>query len=202
MATILVLIKRNVFGKLYFLDIIIFIFIFFVECCDTVDDYIDLGFHSIHSKNISLLCKNTKARHVTGHDVCFMNQPMKFGKKIYTRVSGMKEHPRMPMDFGVTNDIHVSDIEAVHLGNLLSIVYLPFSSSYDDVICFCLNKDSTCSYSINKGEELKIPITCVSISSPVWLFFQMYDVTEIEISSEEIEGNWKKQLTFFKECQT
>lgn len=175
------------------------LFIFFVGCCETVDDYIDLGFHST-SENINLLCKNTKARnkHESGPHVCFMNQPMKFGKKIYIRVSGIKECPRLPMDFGVTNK-HAFDIDTIYSMKSSQSVSLPFSSNYDDVICLCLNKDSTCSYSINKGEEIKIQITCVSISSPVWLFFKMYDVTEIEISSEEIEGNWKKQMTYFME---
>lgn len=182
---------------MYFLDIILFIFIFFVECCETVDDYIDLGFHST-SENINLLCKNTKARnkHESGSPICFMNQPMKFGKKIYIRVSRIKECPRFPMDFGVTNNIHAFDIDTIDSPTPLKCVSLPFSSNYDDVICLCLNTDSTCSYSINNGEEIKIPIT---LSSPVWLFFQMFDVTEIEISSEEIVGDWNKQMTYFAE---
>ena len=164
-----------------------------------VGDYVDIGFHSFHSSNISISSENRRARQnnkMVGGDICFLNQPMKFGRDVFIRILETFECNRqLPMDFGLTNKT-LETVESEIWSNLEEI---SFFSGKNDILCICLNKNSTLSYSINNGDKKSLQLKNVSISLPVWLFFKFYGVKEIEISSEKIIGEINASRTFFYE---
>lgn len=154
-----------------------------------VGDYVDIGFHSFHSPNISISSENRKATkniEMYGKDICFLNQPMKFGRDVFIRILETFETNRiLPMDFGLTNKT-LETIENVD--GFSRAKGISFFSGKNDILCLCLNKNSTLSYSINNGDKKSLQLENVSISLPVWLFFELNGVKEIEISSEKIIG--------------
>lgn len=164
-----------------------------------VGDYVNIGFDLFHSPDISIPSENRKARRnkeMKGRGICFLNQPMKFGRDVFIRILETFETNGLPMDFGLTNKT-LKTIEneyecSRHEG-------ISFFSGYNDVLCLCLNKNSTLSYSINNGDKKSLQLKNVSLSLPVWLFFKLYDVKEIEISSEKIVGEINTSNTRFIE---
>ena len=121
---------------------------------------------------------------------------MKFGRDVSIRILETFETYGFPMSFGLTNKT-IETIEPEF--EMSSVKSIPFFSGYNDVLCLCLNKNSTLSYSINNGDKKSLQLKNVKISLPVWLFFKLLSVKEIEISSEKIKGNRDTSLTFFLE---
>lgn len=61
-------------------------FFSFVESQEMVGDYLDLGFYSVRSPDISIPSENKKTKRIIEikvRGICFMNQPMKF-REIYS----------------------------------------------------------------------------------------------------------------------
>lgn len=173
----------------------------FLECDD--DDNMAgangyIGFHSNHDPNISLLHNRTIARKMNGEDrngVCYMSRPMEFGENVYIHITETYAKWSSSMDFGLTN-IDPSTIS----GKLTRDVDEPFNylPDYNDVLCLCLNRNSTLSFSINDIEQPDRRLKHVSVSSPVWLVLDLYGKTmAIKISNKKIKA--KPYNSFFRE---
>ena len=157
----------------------------------------NLGFHSKHGPNISLLHNNTIARKMNGEDingVCYMNRPMTFGENVYIHITETYAKWSSSMDFGLTN------VDPASMTKRLTLVDEPFNylPDYNDVLCLCLNRNATLSFSINDIKQPDRRLKHVSVSSPVWLVLDLYGKTiAIKISNKKIKE--KPYNSFFRE---
>lgn len=157
-----------------------------------------IAFHSIHGPNISLLHNRTIARKMNGEDkngVCYMSRPMEFGENVYIHITETFAKWSSSMDFGLTNTNPATTTNVRRPDTNEPFNYLP---DYNDVLCLCLNKDATLSFSINDIMQPARRLKHVSVSLPVWLVLDLYGKTmAIKISNKKIKT--KPFNSYFRE---
>lgn len=195
--------EKKIFRFYFFLGSFLLhvMFILFLECDDAdimADANGHISFHSIHDPNISLLHNRTIARKMNGEDmngVCYMSRPMEFGENVYIHITETYAKWSSSMDFGLTNTNPANITNERKADTDEPFNYLP---DYNVVLCLCLNKDATLSFSINDIVQPARRLKHVSVSLPVWLVLDLYGKTmAIKISNKKIKT--EPYNSFFRE---
>lgn len=133
---------------------------------------------------------NTIARKKDGEKfdgVCFTNQSLEKGEKVYIRIAETYARWISSMDFGLTNTDPVNNtlpsMDNLNGITACTIKTLYNSTAVNDVICISVNSDETISCYINDKLLFTTKLTSVSVNDPVWLVFNLSGNTRaIEIS--------------------